>query len=106
MNLDLNALRSFVTLAGELHFGRAAVKLHVSQPSLSKQIKRLEAELGGRLFDRMPGHVSLTPAGEALKERSRLLVNDVSALESFGRQVMKGEVGVLRIGFGIAVIND
>src|ERR1700734_1380878 len=106
MSFDLDALRSFVALSVELHFGRTAAKIHLSQPALTKQIKRLEAQLGGRLFDRTTGHVALTPAGEALKERSRLLIGDAAALESFGRQAMRGEVGNLRIGFGIATIND
>ena len=106
MSFDLDALRSFVALSVELHFGRTAAKIHLSQPALSKQIKRLETELGGRLFDRTTGHVALTPAGEALKERARLLIGDVAALESFGRQAMRGEVGNLRIGFGIAAVND
>jgi DNA-binding transcriptional LysR family regulator len=106
MSLDLDALRSFVALSIELHFGHTAAKIHVSQPALSKKIKRLEAQLGGRLFDRTTGRVTLTPAGEALKERSRLLLGDAAALESFGRQAMRGEVGNLRIGFGIATIND
>jgi DNA-binding transcriptional LysR family regulator len=106
MSLDLDALRSFVALSVELHFGRTAAKIHVSQPALSKQIRRLEAELGGRLFDRTTGGVSLTPAGEALKERSRLLIGDVAALESFAREAMRGEVGNLRIGFGIATVNE
>jgi len=63
MSLSIDALKSFVVLAEELHFGRAALRLHVSQPALTKQIKRLEAEIGGRLFERTTGRVQLTPAG-------------------------------------------
>jgi DNA-binding transcriptional LysR family regulator len=68
MSLSIDALKSFVVLAEELHFGRAALRLHVSQPALTKQIKRLEAEIGGRLFERTTGRVQLTPAGDALKD--------------------------------------
>jgi len=106
MSLSIDALRSFVALAEELHFGRAAVRLHVSQPALTKQIKRLENEIGGRLFERTTGRVALTPAGEALKDRTRVLVTDAVALESFARQAVRGNLERLRIGFGIAAIGD
>ena len=106
MSLSVDALRSFVVLAEELHFGRASLRLHVSQPALTKQIKRLEAEIGGRLFERTTGHVLLTPAGDALRDRSRVLVTDAAALESFARQAVRGNLERLRIGFGIAAIGD
>src|SRR5580704_15850249 len=106
MSLDIDALRSFVVLAEELHFGRASLRLHISQPALSKQIKRLEAAIGGKLFERTTGHVSLTPAGDALQDRARALVTDAAALESFGQHAVRGSLGRLRIGFGIAVIAD
>jgi DNA-binding transcriptional LysR family regulator len=106
MSLSIEALRAFVVLSEELHFGRAAKRLHMSQPALTKQIKRLEGEIDGKLFERTTGFVRLTPAGDALKERSRILVADATALESFARRVTKGEGGTLRIGFGIAVASD
>jgi DNA-binding transcriptional LysR family regulator len=106
MSLSIDALRSFVVLAEELHFGRASLRLHVSQPALTKQIKRLEAEIGGRLFERTTGHVLLTPAGDALRERCRVLVTDAAALELFARQAVRGNLQRLRIGFGIAAIGD
>lgn len=106
MSLSIDALRSFVVLAEELHFGRASLRLHVSQPALTKQIKRLEAEIGGRLFERTTGHVLLTPAGDALRDRSRVLVTDAAALESFAQQAVRGNLERLRIGFGIAAIGD
>jgi DNA-binding transcriptional LysR family regulator len=106
MSLDIDALRSFVILAEELHFGRASHRLHVSQPALSKQIKRLEATIGGNLFARTTGRVLLTPVGDALRDRARSLVMDAAALESFGRHAVQGGPGRLRIGFGIAAIGD
>jgi len=106
MSLSIDALRSFVVLAEELHFGRASLRLHVSQPALTKQIKRLEAEIGGLLFERTTGRVLLTPAGDALRDRSRVLVTDAAALESFARQAVRGNLERLRIGFGIAAIGD
>jgi DNA-binding transcriptional LysR family regulator len=106
MSLGIDALRSFVVLADELHFGRAAIRLHISQPALTKQIKRLESEIGGRLFERTTGRVSLTPAGDALRERARDLIKDASALESFAKQAVSGNVERLRIGCGIATVAD
>jgi DNA-binding transcriptional LysR family regulator len=106
MSLDIDALRSFVVLAEELHFGRASLRLHVSQPGLSKQIKRLEAAIGGKLFERTTGHVVLTPAGNALRDSARSLVMEAAALESFGRHAVRGGFERLRIGFGIAAIGD
>ena len=106
MSLSIDALRSFVLLAEELHFGRAAIRLHVSQPALTKQIKRLESEIGGRLFERTTGRVLLTPAGDALRDRARVLVKDASALESFARQAVLGNLERLRIGCGIAAAGE
>lgn len=106
MSLNIDALRSFVVLAEELHFGRTASKLHLSQPALTKQIKRLEAEIGGPLFERTTGHVILTPAGEALKHPAHTLVIDSAALEGFARQAIQGNLRHLRIGCGISTIGD
>jgi DNA-binding transcriptional LysR family regulator len=106
MSLDIDALRSFVVLAEELHFGRASLRLRVSQPALSKRIKRLEAAIGGKLFERTTGRVLLTTAGDALRDRARVLVMDAAALESFGQHLVRRSPGRLRIGFGIAAIGD
>jgi DNA-binding transcriptional LysR family regulator len=74
MDLDLRLVRYFVAVADELHFGRAATKLYVSQPALSKQIRRLEDQVGAQLLVRDTRHVTLTPRGELfLVEARRLL---------------------------------
>src|SRR5258705_8194878 len=106
MSLSMDALESFVVLAEHLDFGRAARGVHGSQPALTKQIKRLEAEIGGRLFERTTGRVQLTPAGDALKDRSRVLVTEAAAVEAFAKRAIQGKLERLRIGFGIAAIRD
>lgn len=74
MDLDLRLVRYFIVVADELHFGRAAARLHISQPALSKQIRRLESDLGFRLFARDSRHVALTPEGVRFLRDGRLLI--------------------------------
>lgn len=74
VDLDLRLVRYFIVVADELHFGRAAAKLHISQPALSKEIRRLESSLGFRLLARDSRHVALTPEGARFLRDARTLI--------------------------------
>jgi DNA-binding transcriptional LysR family regulator len=104
MNLDPADLQAIVALAETLHFGRAADRLHVSQPALSKRIRRIEAEVGGPLLARRYRDVRLTEAGRLLAERGRRLLEESAAALALSQRAARGEAGLLRIGFGIASI--
>lgn len=98
--MELREVRSFLTLAEQLHFGRAARLLNLSQPALTKQIRRLEEELGGELFSRGRHGTHLTALGTQFLAGARALVRDGDELLAHARRVARGEVGRLRIGFG------
>jgi DNA-binding transcriptional LysR family regulator len=102
MALELSELRSFLVLAHHLHFGEAAEALHVSQPALTKQIHKLEAKVEGPLLVRGYRRVSLTLAGEILRDRARSLLREAEIAEEMARLAVHGRAGLLRIGFGIA----
>lgn len=102
MALELSELRSFLVLAHCLHFGEAAEALHLSQPALTKQIQKLEAKVDGPLLVRGYRKVSLTPAGEILRDRAQSLLREAEMAEDIARLAVHGKAGLLRIGFGIA----
>jgi DNA-binding transcriptional LysR family regulator len=104
MDIELADLQALLVLSDTLHFGRAADRLHVSQPALSKRIRRMEARIGGPLLVRGYRDVQLTEAGRLLAGRSRHLIDDASATVALTQRAARGEAGLLRIGFGIASI--
>jgi DNA-binding transcriptional LysR family regulator len=97
--MEPRLLKSFVAVAEELHFGRAARRLHLSQPPLSVHIQKLEAELGAALFIRNKRHVALTEAGQVLLGRARYLLAESERAAAEVARVARGEAGVLTVGY-------
>jgi DNA-binding transcriptional LysR family regulator len=99
MNLELRQLRYFVTVAEELHFGKAALRLHMTQPPLSQTIQALEAQLGAPLFDRNRRGVALTAAGAALLPEARRLLAQAQELPQLVQRAASGAMGKLSLAF-------
>jgi DNA-binding transcriptional LysR family regulator len=99
MNLDLRQMRYFVTVAEELHFGRAAARLHMTQPPLSQTIQALEELLGAPLFLRTRRNVELTPAGQALLPEARRMLAHAAEMPELVRRAAAGEAGRLALAF-------
>lgn len=98
MEVELRQLEAFAAVAAELHFGRAAARLHIAQPTLSESIRRLERELGTLLFARTTRHVALTSAGEELLARTKVILDDVAAAVAAVRRVANGDAGTVHVG--------
>ena len=96
--MEFRQLEAFVAVATELHFGRAAETLHMSQPTLSELVRRLEREMGTPLLTRTTRRVALTGAGAELLDRAEAIVSDVSSATAAVRRVANGEVGTVRLG--------
>jgi DNA-binding transcriptional LysR family regulator len=103
--MDLRHLRSFIAVAEELHFGRAAARLHMAQPPLSQQIRALEDDIGARLFARTSRSVRLTPAGAALLAAARALLEQAQAAARTARRIHEGEAGELSVGYMNPVLD-
>ncbi|MCF5710498.1 LysR family transcriptional regulator [Pseudomonas syringae] len=101
--LDLRKLRYFLTVAEELHFGRAALRLHLAQPPLTRQISALEAELGFRLFDRTSRTVTLTPQGRHFLPYARAVLDQASLTEVIASKLAAGEAGQLVLGYASSI---
>ena len=96
--MDLRHLRYFVAVAEELHFGRAAIRLNISQPPLSQQIRQLEEELGVRLFQRSKREVRLTEAGKRILVEAQLVLGQIDHFSKVAAQAGVGEIGHLSVG--------
>ncbi|MFU9138549.1 LysR family transcriptional regulator [Erwinia tasmaniensis] len=99
MNIELRHLRYFIAVAEELHFGRAAQRLNISQPPLSQQIQILEQQMGARLFARTNRSVQLTAAGAQFLTDARQIMESVAQAADKAQRLHSGHEGVLRIGF-------
>ncbi len=97
--MELRQLRQFVAVAEELHFGRAAERLNMTQPPLSKSIQHLEKELGLELFERTKRNVRLTSLGEQWLVHAKHVLDEVTALPGTARKLAHGELGRLRVSF-------
>jgi len=97
--MSLRRLQYFVTLADELHFGRAAQKLHLAQPALSHNLRVLEEDLGVALMVRSSRRVELTEAGRVLRRDAAKLLEHAASLESEMRALASGTVGTLRLNY-------
>lgn len=105
LRFDLRQARAFVYLADELHFGRAAARLFMSQPALSRSIRQLEDAVGVPLLERSTRRVRLTPAGEAFAIECRLALGHLGRAVGAALQAAEGQEGKLRVGYMDFAIN-
>ena len=104
--MSLRALRHFVVVAEELHMHRAAERLHIAQPALSQQIKQLEQRLGVVLFSRANRRLTLTAAGEAFWQKTRLALEMVDQAALDAQRTARGEQGRLHLGYVSSAMYD
>lgn len=104
--MELRHLRYFIAVAEELHFGKAAERLNISQPPLSQQIKQLEKQINTTLFYRTNRNVELTEAGKAFYKHAVKILNQINIAQEDARSVAEGENGILKVGFsGTITLN-
>jgi len=103
--MEIRKAKAFLALAEELHFGRAAARIHMAQPPLSRLIRSLEDELGAQLFERTPRTVALTTVGAALVEPARELIMQSERMTELARSIQRGETGRVRLGFAGASLH-
>ena len=96
--MELRHLRYFVQVAEEQHYGRAAERLRIAQPALSRQIQDLEEEIGFKLFDRLPRGVKISAAGKSFLVDARRILHEVDEAAARAKRVALGQSGTLRVG--------
>src|SRR5207248_4435702 len=97
--MELRHLRYFVAVGEEEHYGRAAERLRIAQPALSRQIQDLEQEVGFKLFDRLSRGVKISAAGKSFLEDARRILQQVNEAAVRAARVAHGQSGTLRVGF-------
>src|SRR6059036_195581 len=97
--MELRHLRYFVHVAEEQHYGRAAERLRIAQPALSRQIQDLEEEIGFKLFVRLPRGVKISAAGKSFLVDARRILHEVNDATARAKRVASGQSGTLRVGF-------
>ena len=97
--MELRHLRYFVAVGEEQHYGRAAERLHLAQPALSRQIQNLEEEIGVKLLERLPRGVKISAAGASFLDDARRILQQVNEATMRAARVARGQSGVLRVGF-------
>ena len=97
--MELRQLRYFVAVGEEQHYGRAAQRLRVAQPALSRQIQNLEEEIGFKLFDRLPRGVKITAAGKLFLDDARRILKEITDATVRAKRIGTGLAGTLRVGF-------
>jgi DNA-binding transcriptional LysR family regulator len=97
--MELRQLRYFLAVGEEQHYGRAAKRLRVAQPALSRQIQSLEKEIGFKLFERLPRGVKISAAGKLFLQDARLILNDLNDATASAKRIASGQSGILRVGF-------
>ena len=95
--MELRHLRYFVHVAEEQHYGRAAERLRIAQPALSRQIQDLEEEIGFKLFDRLPRGVKISAAGKSFLVDARRILHEVNEAAAHAKRVASGQSGTLRV---------
>ncbi|MGP8291438.1 LysR family transcriptional regulator [Vreelandella zhanjiangensis] len=104
MALTFRQLSYFLVLSEELHFGRAAQRLHISQPPLSASLRQLEGELGAKLLERSSKRVALTPAGEAFQHQARRILGQLKDSQELVQRIAASASGLVRVGFTPAML--
>ncbi|MFA5608247.1 MAG: LysR family transcriptional regulator [Leucobacter sp.] len=103
--MNLQQVRAFLAVADELHFGRAAERLHMAQPPVSRSIQQFERELGARLFERSTRRVTLTSVGEAIVAPAREVLDALERVKTVARAAGVGEIGRVRVPYAGASSN-